>query len=95
MRTTVDINDELLARAKRVAIEKKMRLSDVVNEALQQALNRIEHPEEQDVPFRFSPFGKEGLLPGIDLDDSGSVDEALDGTAGRPDSNRADIDSLH
>lgn len=40
MRTTITINDELLAEAKRVAAERNCRLSTIVNEALRNALKK-------------------------------------------------------
>jgi hypothetical protein len=78
MRTTIDIHDELLDRAKRFASARNKRLADVVNDALQEALSRVEQPATGQQPFHLVTYGRGGVLPGIDLSDNGSIQDALD-----------------
>jgi hypothetical protein len=94
MRTTIDIHDELLARAKQFASSCKKRLADVVNDALQEALNRVEQPATGQEPFHLVTYGSGGVRPGVDLSDNGSIQDALDESARDSDTGRMDFDSL-
>ena len=93
MRTTIDIHDELLDRAKRFASSCNKRLADVVNDALQEALSRVEQPATGP-PFHLVTYGSGGVRPGIDLSDNGSIQDALDESARDSDTGRMDFDSL-
>jgi len=73
MRTTVSLDDQLLALAKREALTKHRSLASLVEEALRQMLagsvaapkarRRVELPES----------GEGGLQPGIDLDSTSDL----------------------
>jgi hypothetical protein len=80
MRTTVSIPDDLLAEAKRVAASTGRTLSQVVEDALRESFTRHEPPECH--PFRMPTFRGQGVLPGVDLDDSAGLQELMDQTAG-------------
>ncbi len=56
MRTTIRLDDHLLADAKRVAAETGRTLAEVIEEALREALARPAHPAHQ-APFHFPPRG--------------------------------------
>ena len=73
MRTTVDIQDEVLARAKRVAAEQRRRLSDVVNDALVEALARTDRVAERSKPYRVLTCGHPGQTPEFDVSDNGAL----------------------
>jgi predicted transcriptional regulator len=76
MRTTVTIDDALLARAKRIAAETGRSLSAVIDDALQESLNRR---EDADGPTAVVLPTFEGrLLPGIDLDNSVALRDLMD-----------------
>ena len=94
MRTTVDIHDELLARAKQFAASCNKRLADVVNDALQETLDRVEQPVIKQEPFRLMTYGSGGVRPGIDLSDRGSIQDALDESVRAPNTSRRDSDQL-
>jgi len=71
MRTTIRLNDNLLADAKAHAVRTGRTLTAVIEDALRQALARGE-PETKrpHIPvFR----GGGGLQPGVDLDDSAAL----------------------
>ncbi len=78
MRTTVTIDDALLAEAKRVAAETGRSLSAVVDDALKESLNRREQDAHSFTTVVLPTFdGK--LLPGIDLDNSAALRDVMDG----------------
>ena len=76
MRTTITIDDALLARAKQVAAETGRSLSAVVDEALQESLRRRNEPGRAG-PVMLPEFAGR-LLPGVDLDDSRSLGDLMD-----------------
>ena len=71
MRTTIKIDDELLAEVKLRAAQRGVRLSDVVEDALREAFARraAGHGARPKLPL----FRGSRLMPGIDLDDSASL----------------------
>jgi hypothetical protein len=93
MRTTIDIRDELLQRAREVAASQNRRLSDLVNDGLHQVLGRAAAPPPVDKPFRIEPFDLGSANPGIDFDDNGSIQQVLDEDARRVDG-CLDLDQL-
>ena len=75
MRTTVSLNDELLAAAKRRARERGQTLGEVVESALRRELAAPTALDGPAVPvFR----GGGGPRPGIDLTSNRALREALD-----------------
>jgi len=83
MRTTIRINDHLLAEVKRTAAETNRTLTAVIEDALREMLarRRASRPRSaMDLPT----FAGNGLQPGVDLDDSAALLDLMDGTGGRP-----------
>jgi hypothetical protein len=78
VRTTISIDDELFRRVKAVAAADGRTLGDVVSDALRLALDRraVAAPGPTTLPT----FGGSGTLPGVDLSDSGSLRDLMDGT---------------
>jgi hypothetical protein len=72
MRTTVDVDEKLLAEAKVVAARTQRTLSAVVNDALRVALRHREEVGERQ-PVTLPTDGEGGLLPGVDLEDREAV----------------------
>jgi hypothetical protein len=83
MRTTVRLPDELLAEAKKAAAEGRTTLNAVIEDAVRAALARRGGGAPPQ-PVRLTTFGRGGVRPGIDLDDSASLLEAMEavGNAG-------------
>ena len=78
MRTTVAIDEHLLAAAKRVAREREQTLGQFIEGALQRELAEREAETEVEVPvFRDG----NGPSPGLDLRSNRALLEALDDTA--------------
>jgi Arc/MetJ family transcription regulator len=76
MRTTVNIDDHLLAEAKILAARTSRSLGAVLDDALRAMLRRDvgEHGHRE---FRLPTHGTGGLQAGIDLDDKEALAELL------------------
>ena len=77
MRTTVRLDDALLAEAKRYAAESNQSLTAVIDTALRLMLARGKRPEVR-VPVTLATTGGKGLKHGVDLDDSASLLDLMD-----------------
>lgn len=75
MRTTVSIDDHLLAAARELAQARRQTLSEIVEEALRAELARDSPARRPDVPV-FT--GGTGARPGVDLRSNRAVQAALD-----------------
>ena len=71
MRTTINIDDELLAQAKQVAARTGRSLTAVVEDALRESLHRRASTAHRAVEL--PTFGEGGVQPGVDLDDSAAL----------------------
>ena len=60
MRTTLNIVDELLIEAKRIAAERRCSVSEVVNGALRSALRKGGSQEGPKVSFEMLTYGRKG-----------------------------------
>jgi hypothetical protein len=76
MRTTINIDDALLAEAKQVAARSGRSLSALVEDALRESLHRRNRPGARTVEL--PTFGEGGFQPGVDLDDSAALLELMD-----------------
>ncbi len=78
MRTTLNIDDDLLREVKANAARKGRTLTAAVEDALRESLARIgpgSPPHAAELPtFR----GEGGLMPGVDLDDNAELRALLD-----------------
>lgn len=74
MRTTVTLDDDLLAEAKALAARSGRTLNAVVEEALREAFARRRGTSGERRVSDFPTFyGGGGLRPGVDLDDSAAL----------------------
>jgi hypothetical protein len=76
MRTTINIDDALLAEAKQVAARTGRSLAAVVEDALRESLHRRNRPGVRTVELPV--FGEGGFQPGVDLDDSAALLELME-----------------
>jgi len=77
MRTTVRLDDKLLAEAKKCAAETGRTLTAVLEDALRESLSRRRaHGSRRRV--RLKTVKGTGLCPGVDLDDSASLLGAME-----------------
>lgn len=78
MRTTIRLDDELLSQAKQHALETRITLTALIEDALRERLRRGEDPRRNAEPVRLTTRGGTGLLSGVDLDDSAALLDAMD-----------------
>jgi hypothetical protein len=76
MRTTISIDDSLLAQAKQVAALTGRSLAAVVEDALRESLSRRREHERRAVELPV--FGEGGVQAGVDLDDSAALVELME-----------------
>jgi hypothetical protein len=77
MRTTIRIDDQLLQEVKKLALETRRSLSQVVEDALLEAIARREGGRSRE-PVSLTTFMGRGLQAGADLDDSASLLERME-----------------
>ena len=77
MRTTVRLNENLLANAKRAAAESGLSLTGLIEDSLRESLGRRKHsaPKRR---VRLTTFRGYGLLPGVDLDNTSALLDLMD-----------------
>ena len=86
MRTTVSLDDHVLAMARREALTQHRSLASLVEEALRQLLTRTTAAPKVRRHVELPESGEGGLQPGVDLDSSSDllfVMEKSDASYGR------------
>jgi hypothetical protein len=78
MRTTIRLDDGLLAQAKELATRTGRTLTKVIEDALREVLARRDASESRKRRARLPTFAGKGLQPGVDLDDSASLIDLMD-----------------
>ncbi len=77
MRTTIRLNESLLAEAKKLASSTGRTLTAVVEDSLREALSRRARSKRRS-RVKLPTFGGRGLQAGVDLDDSASLLERME-----------------
>lgn len=77
MRTTIRLDERLLAEAKKVAADSGRTLTAVLEDALRESLARRQAAPRRK-PIRLKTFRGDGVQPGIDLDDSAALLDAME-----------------
>ena len=72
MRTTVRLDEHLLAEAKKHAAESGKTLTSLLEEALRESLSRRK-PQVKSKPVRLKTVRGGGVRAGVDLDDSAAL----------------------
>ena len=75
MRTTLNVDDQLLAAAKQRAVEEKISLTAYFENALRESLSRS---RAQCQAIRLVTSGGQGTKPGVDLSNGRSLREIMD-----------------
>jgi len=78
MRTTIRLDDSLLAEVKRIAAATGRTMTAVIEDALREALARRRERGERPL-VALPTFRGDGLLPGVDLDDSAALLDLMEG----------------
>jgi hypothetical protein len=76
MRTTVRLDATLLKAAKRYAAEAGVTLTSLIEDGLREVLSRRGARKGRST-FRLPTYQGEGLLPGVDLDDTASLETVM------------------
>ena len=76
MRTTVRLDENLLAEAKKHAAESGKTLTSLLEEALRESLARRK-PQLKSKPVRLKTVKGGGVRAGVDLDDSAALLELM------------------
>ena len=79
MRTTIRINEQLLKEAKQLAARKGSSLTAIIEDALRESLSRRGGSGKHE-PVHLTTFRGNGLLPGVDLDDSADLLDLMEST---------------
>ena len=77
MRTTIRIDDQLLAEIKQLSAQTGQTLTSIIEDALRQMLARRQQIGERP-PVKLITVSGNGLQPGVDLDDSAALLELMD-----------------
>lgn len=77
MRTTIRLDDQLLARAKAHALRTGRSLTGLIEDALRSLLDRSDAPRREG-RFEMITCSGEGLRPGVDLDDTSGLEDLMD-----------------
>jgi hypothetical protein len=78
MRTTLSIQDTILEAARREALARHLSLAKFIEEAVRDNLARETHETAE--PYReLVTFKGNGLIPGVDLNDSRTLLDVVDG----------------
>lgn len=78
MRTTVNIDEQLLIEVKTVAAQSGRTLSAVIEDAIRALMTRRTESGRSAPPLPTLSGG--GLQPGVDLDDSAALLDLMEGT---------------
>lgn len=78
MRTTINLPDGLILEAKRAALEQDTTLTEVIGNALREALSK-RHRGVPRKKFKIITYGEGGVLPGVDLSNTAALLDIMDG----------------
>jgi len=78
MRTTINLPDELIQRAKKAALEADTTLTEIIENALRESLARRSQKKPRG-EFKLTTSGQGGLQPGVNLDDTSALLDLMDG----------------
>ncbi|MGH9794928.1 MAG: CopG family transcriptional regulator [Candidatus Acidiferrales bacterium] len=81
MRTTINLPDGLLVQAKKLAADRGTTLTEIIADALRSALfarRPGRKRKARSLPTFTPPPGKEGVLPGVDLNNTAALLDLMD-----------------
>jgi Family of unknown function (DUF6364) len=79
MRTTINLDEALIERAKTIAAQTGKSFSDVIGDAVRESMARRDRaPGRANLPLPVDRIGG-GLRPGVDLDDNAALLDLMEG----------------
>jgi len=77
MRTTINVDDDLLKEVKGIAAQSGRSMNDLIEDALRESLARRRMPASAS-KFEMPVFHGDGVMPGVDLSNSAALLEIMD-----------------
>jgi hypothetical protein len=77
MRTTLRLDDDLLAQTKKLALETGRTFTEVVEHSLRMTLARRRETQSKK-PIKLHTCGGKGLQPGVDLRTNATLEDLMD-----------------
>lgn len=77
MRTTIRLDDDLLAELRQRAAADRTTMTALIEDALRAMLAR--RPAQSGERLKIRPLGDAATLPGVELDDSAALRDRMDG----------------
>jgi predicted transcriptional regulator len=81
MRTTIKLPDELLVHVKNLAAASHTTLTALIEDALREVLGKRRRARKHEL-VKLKTFGRQGLLPGVDLDDTDALLDLMESPRG-------------
>jgi hypothetical protein len=81
MRTTIRLHPDVLAAAKKLAVDTDRTLTEVIEDALREVIARRREPDKRR-RIRLPVFGKGGPRPGVDLNCNASLLDLMESPDG-------------
>jgi hypothetical protein len=81
MRTTIRFDEQLLIQAKKLAAERGTTLTALLQDALRETLARRKSPQRRS-KLHLTTCGRGGVQPRVDLDDTASLFDRMEGRDG-------------
>jgi hypothetical protein len=81
MRTTIRFDEQLLIQAKKLAADRGTTLTALLEDALRETLARRK-PPQRGPKIRLTTFGRGGVQPQVDLDDTAALLDRMEGHDG-------------
>jgi metal-responsive CopG/Arc/MetJ family transcriptional regulator len=81
MRTTVDINDDLLIELKRVAVERRQSLKELIEDAIRSSLAYRKKPRNQKEILHLVTYRGRGVQRGVNLDSMRELLDIMEGSS--------------
>jgi hypothetical protein len=78
VRTTIRLNDRLLAETKKIAADTGRSLTSVIEDALREVISRRKAAPGRISKINLPVFKGRGLRPGVDLDNSAALLDLMD-----------------
>jgi hypothetical protein len=78
MRTTINLPDDLILRAKKAALESGTTLTEIIENALRESL-ADRRRKKTNRKIKIITSGQGGLQPGVDLNDTSALLDIMDG----------------
>ncbi len=81
MRITINLPQKLLAQVKKLAAASHSTVTVLIEDALREAVAK-RHPKRRQERVDLRTYGKQGLLPGVDIDDTASLLDLMETPVG-------------